>query len=84
MCKYTNDYLLKVAKISSDLNKMASSPSNLIVVPPKSGSNTLSPTERGNLMTLPSRVVIPGPTANTSPSLGLEVALSGNRTPPAV
>ena len=78
------NYLLKVANISSDLNKIASSPSNLIVVPPKSGSNTLSPIARESLITFPSRVVNPGPTAITSPSFALAVALSGSKIPPAV
>ena len=47
-------------------------------------ASTLSPTATVIGMTSPFLVLAPGPTANTSPSLFFDTALSGMKIPPAV
>jgi hypothetical protein len=73
-----------LASISSFLKRYASSSPSLIRLPPYSGNNTLSPTLTDTGTSVPSLVVKPGPTASTSPSLGLACPDSGRRIPDAV
>lgn len=76
---------LSFTTMSVSLNIWNSSPSISILLPPNSGSSTLSPTPtlmRG--MVSPISALAPGPTATTTPSRPLVWAFSGIRSPPLV
>lgn len=64
-------------RMSSSRNKLNSSSPKVNVVPPYSGSSTVSPTLTLTVIFAPVSVTRPGPTAITSPSLVLPSLLSG-------
>merc|ERR1712123_424207 len=73
-----------LATMSVSLNTWNSSPSTSNLLPPYSGSKTLSPTATLIGILIPASPLTPGPTATTVPSRPLDWAASGMNSPPLV